>query len=168
MKIHMITYPMAKDQDGPGGFLDDYLLYLLARASAAASAQFHGELAARGIQVPTWRVLAVLSDGPTTVGRLAEAVMLKQATLSKALDRLERDHLVRRARTGRDRREVTISLAPEGEKLVRDLIPRARAHQEALLARYTSTERTALMTVLRDFLSMAEDEGLGLTSVSTD
>lgn len=152
---------MAKDHDTPadrsGGFLDDYLLYLLARASAAASGQFHAELAARGVAVSTWRVLAVLSDGPATVGRLAEAVMLKQATLSKALDRMERDALVLRSREGRDRREVTISLADEGAALVADLIPLALSHQEDLLARYSPDQRAALMTVLHDFLKSAEN-----------
>lgn len=156
MKIHVVVFFMARDQIQSNSFLDDYLLYLLARASAAASAQFHAELAARGVQVSTWRILAVLSDGPATVGRLADAVILKQATLSKALDRLERDALIIRERTGRDRRHVTISLAPKGADLVRDLIPRALAHQEELLDRYDPAERAALMTVLRDFLTMAE------------
>ncbi len=148
---------MAKDHaPSDGRFIDDYLLYLLARASALASSQFHAELAERGVSVPTWRVLAVLADGPATVGRLARAVMLKQATLSKAIDRMERDGLVTRERTGRDRREVTVSLTDAGSEMVGALIPAAAEHQEKLLTPYDAKQRDALMTVLRDFVEMAE------------
>ncbi|MEM7422919.1 MAG: MarR family transcriptional regulator [Pseudomonadota bacterium] len=141
------------------GFLDDYLLYLLARASAAASAQFHAELSDLGVAVPTWRIIAVLSDGSTTVGALAAAVMLKQATLSKALDRLERDGLVARERQGQDRRQVRIVLTPSGRALADTLIPRARAHQEQLLAPYSETQRAVLRDVLHDLLAMAGRNG---------
>lgn len=143
----------SESADAP--FLDGYLLYLLARASSVASSQFHAALARQGISVPTWRVLAVLSDGPATVGQLAEAVLLKQATLSKALDRLERDGLVRRQRRGADRRQVTVALTDAGAGLARDLIPQAMAHQQALLAPYDEGETQALIGVLKDFIAMA-------------
>ena len=54
-------------------FVDNYLLYLLARASNEVSAQFHARLKSHGLHVPEWRVLASLSDGDgMTVGELAD------------------------------------------------------------------------------------------------
>lgn len=137
-------------------FLDDYLLYRLARASAAVSDQFHAELADRGVSVATWRIIAVLSDGATTVNTLADAVMLKQATLSKALDRLERDSLITRSRSADDRRQVDVKLTIAGRALAADLIPRAREHQETLLAPYTPEQRETLNQVLEDLMDLAE------------
>lgn len=137
-------------------FLDDYLLYRLARASAAVSSQFHAELAERGVSVATWRIVAVLSDGPTTVNALAGAVMLKQATLSKALDRLERDSLIARARSRDDRRQVDVTLTIAGRALAADLIPRAKEHQDSLLASYTAEQRAVLNQVLQDLMELAE------------
>ena len=53
-------------------FVNDYLLYLLARASSEVSAQFHQRLKTHGLQVAEWRVLASLSDGDgMTIGELA-------------------------------------------------------------------------------------------------
>ena len=52
-------------------FVDDYLLYLLARASHVVSAEFHATLRRAGVAVPVWRVLATLSGSPgeTVTGR---------------------------------------------------------------------------------------------------
>jgi hypothetical protein len=68
MKSHIFT-PMNE----PARFVDDYLLYLLARASHAASAGFHARLKARGVAVSVWRVVATLHGAPEggTVGGLA-------------------------------------------------------------------------------------------------
>jgi len=73
----------------PDRFIDDYLLYLLARASAGISAQFHARLKTHGLQVPEWRVLASLSDGDgMTIGELATLALQRQPTMTKIIDRL--------------------------------------------------------------------------------
>ena len=54
-------------------FVDDYLLYLLARASTEVSGHFHKQLKQHGLQVAEWRGLATLSDGDgMTLGELAD------------------------------------------------------------------------------------------------
>lgn len=148
---------MAKDvPNRPGSFLDTYLLYLLARASAVASGQFHAELAARGVPVLTWRILAVLHDGPATVGQLATATLTKQATLSKALDRLERDGLIRRTRDANDRRQVMVEQTGKGAVWSIDLIERAKRHQDKLLWPCSPEERDVLINALNGVLELAE------------
>lgn len=141
-------------------FLDDYLLYLLARASSVASGQFHAELARQGIPVLTWRVLAALHDGPATVGTLAEATLTKQTTLSKALDRMERDGLVRRQRHATDRRQVRVESSGKGRLIAQRLIEKARTHQNDLLSGYAPEDRETLIRVLSGFLDRAEQAKL--------
>jgi DNA-binding MarR family transcriptional regulator len=138
-------------------FVDDYLLSLLARASHVVSAEFHARLRARGVGVPVWRVLATLSglpkDGGETVTGLAGACLLQQPTMTKVLDRMERDGLVRRHADARDRRVVRLTLTPRGEGMVADLLAAARAHEAEVLACHPPAEVEAIKSLLRDLIA---------------
>ncbi|WP_170979646.1 MarR family winged helix-turn-helix transcriptional regulator [Roseomonas sp. HF4] len=141
---------MDRQTDAPR-FVDDYLLSLLARASFVVSSEFHERLRARGVSVPVWRVLATLSGGAETVTALAEACLLQQPTMTKVLDRMERDGLVKRAQDRRDRRLVRIHLAPRGEAMVGDLLAAARAHEAEVVARHP--DAAAIKDLLRALIA---------------
>lgn len=145
MKSH-IFMPMSE----PARFVDDYLLYLLARASHAASAGFHARLKARGVAVPVWRVVATLHGAAEggTVGGLAEACLMQQPTMTKLLDRMAADGLVRRQRDGRQTR---IRLTPDGDRMAAALVAEAREHEAALLARHAAAA-PALKALLREII----------------
>ncbi|MGG5888796.1 MarR family winged helix-turn-helix transcriptional regulator [Falsiroseomonas sp. HC035] len=132
----------------PPPFVEDYLLALLARASHAASLDFHARLKARGVAVPAWRVLASLSGQPRPVGELAKICLMQQPTMSKLLDRMAADGLVQRARAGR---ETRIALTDQGQALSDELIAEARAHEAALLSRHAATA-PALKALLWDLI----------------
>ncbi len=140
-----------QEQNTTPRFVDDYLLSLLARASHVVSAEFHDRLRARGISVPVWRVLATLSGGPETVTMLAEACLLQQPTMTKVLDRMERDGLVTRQQDARDRRLVRVHLSPKGEALLNDLLAAARAHEAEVLARHP--DAAAIKDLLRALIA---------------
>jgi DNA-binding MarR family transcriptional regulator len=132
----------------PPRFVEDYLLSLLARASHAASSAFHARLKARGVAVPVWRVVATLHGAAQgeTVGALAAACLMQQPTMTKLLDRMTEDGLVERRREGRQTR---ILLTRAGGKLAAELIPEARKHEAALLARHADAA-PALKALLRE------------------
>ena len=134
-------------------FIDDYLLYLLARASHVASAQFHDRLAERGVAVPVWRVLAVLAgtDG-LTVGDLAKGVLYKQPTLTKVVDRMAADGLVERVPGEGDRRRVLVRSTAKGDALVAGLLTEAKEHERSILAAYAPAEARTLKQVLRTLI----------------
>ncbi len=136
---------------GPDRFLNDYLLYLLARASHAASAEFHARLKARGVKVPVWRVVATLHGVPRgeMVGTLAAACLMPQPTMTRLLDRMESQGLIRRQREGRHMR---ILLTEAGQALAETLIPEARRHEAELLARHGDAA-PVLKAVLRDLIA---------------
>jgi DNA-binding MarR family transcriptional regulator len=138
-------------QNAAPRFVDDYLLSLLARASFVVSSEFHERLRARGVSVPVWRVLAMLSGGPETVTTLAEACLLQQPTMTKVLDRMERDGLVKRQQDSRDRRLVRVHLAPKGEGMVGDLLAAARAHEAEVVARHP--DAAAIKDLLRALIA---------------
>lgn len=135
-------------------FVDDYLLYLMARASHAISSEFHTTLRKAGVSVPVWRVLATLSGSPgETVTGLAEACLLQQPTMTKLLDRMVRDGIVKRMPDQRDRRVVRIQMLPRGEQMVRDLLISAKAHESEVMARFPAVDRMQLKQLLRAMLT---------------
>lgn len=136
----------------PPRFVDDYLLSLLARASHVISSEFHARLRSRGVSVPVWRVLASLSGSAgETVSTLAAACLLLQPTMTKVLDRMERDGLVRRKQDTADRRLVRIHLTPRGEAMVADLLSAARQHEAEIVLRHPET--AAIKDLLRALIA---------------
>ncbi len=135
-------------------FIDDYLLYLLARASHVVSAEFHGVLRRAGVAVPVWRVLATLSGSPgETVSGLADTCLLQQPTMTKLLDRMVRDGLVKRLPDARDRRVVRIQMTPRGEAVVNDLLAAAKKHEAEVLARHPELDSMAIKDLLRGMIA---------------
>jgi len=135
-------------------FIDTYFLYLLARASHLMSASFHDQLRRRGVQVPVWRVLASLIGSPhgETVTGLAEVCLLRQPTMTKLLDRMVRDGLVRRDADARDRRVVRVLLTESGEAMAQDLLDVAQAHEREMLAKYPEADAVAVKALLRGLM----------------
>jgi DNA-binding MarR family transcriptional regulator len=145
---------MTKPQPDPARFIDDYLLYLMARASHALSVEFHAQLRQRGVSVPVWRVLASLvgSTGETVTG-LAEVCLLQQPTMTKLLDRMVRDGLVERTQDGRDRRVVRVSLTDRGAIMAQELVQSARLHEQDVMMRHPEAEAVVIKDLLREILA---------------
>ena len=131
-------------------FVDDYLLYLLARASSEVSAQFHVHLKAHGLQVPEWRVLASLSDSDSmTVGELAAHALQRQPTMTKIIDRMAESGLIERRQDEADRRKVRIFITGAGQRRVDDALADAKRHEREVLSDYLPAEARSLKSVLR-------------------
>ena len=106
---------------------------LLARASHVLSAGFSQQIKGHGISATAWRVLGALAerDG-LTMTELAELVLFKQPTLTKAVDRMERDQLVQRRTPQEDRRRTLVYLTERGRRAAAPLVVRARQHDAAV------------------------------------
>ena len=145
---------MVQAQATSDRFIDDYLLYLLARASHVVSAEFHNILRRASVAVPVWRVLATLAGSPgETVSGLADACLLQQPTMTKLLDRMVRDGLVKRLPDARDRRVVRIQMTPRGETVVNELLGHARKHEAEVLARHPELDTMAMKELLRSIIA---------------
>lgn len=132
-------------------FVDGYLLYMMAQASDAASSAFHAQLAAEGVPVATWRILACLyPDLGLNVGDLARRCLLKQPTLTRQLDRLCADGLTQRVHENRDRRGVLVSLTSKGLDKAKSLVTKASQHEAQILSAYSQSEIETFKTMLAD------------------
>lgn len=142
------------DQNPEQGFTSDYLLYLLAAASDAASAQFHAQVRDRGLKVPEWRVMACLAeqDGQM-ITRLAKIALYEQSRLTRIIEKMEEKGLVRRSPDSQDGRRVRVFLNAPAREMALDLIRQARAHEQELLdvIRNTGADRIkpTLKTLIR-------------------
>ncbi len=107
-----------------------------------------------------WRVLATLegSDG-CSLGEVAEAVLFKQPTITKLIDRMERDGLVKRLPSTGDRRRIRIIMTDRGHKLVGELLAKAKRHEAACLGSYAPAEIENLKRILRDLLRRSAPSG---------
>lgn len=155
------SVPAASPRPAAGTrFIDGYLAYLLARASHQVSREFHRELKPYGLTVIEWRVLATLegSDG-CSLGEVAEAVLFKQPTITKLIDRMERDGWVRRLPGTGDRRRIRIVMTDRGHRVVGELLAKAKQHEAVCLGSYTPAEIENLKRILRDLLRRSAPTG---------
>jgi len=130
--------------------LDDYLPYLVNRVGVRLVEAFTRELAPHGITLPMWRVLAVLAEaGARRQIDLAALTSIDPSTLSRLAAALQRRGLITRARSTESLRELRIDLTPRGRAIVRAVIPRALAHEDAAVRDLSARERDALKALLR-------------------
>ena len=140
------------------GFVEDYLLYLLARASHQVSRRFHKRVNAAGLKVPEWRVLASLMDvDGRTVGDLARITLYQQPTLTKVLDRMARQGWIERRADTQDGRRVRVHITAAGQKLTRGLVREARAHESEILQGYSARAAEDLKAALKTLIERSSD-----------
>jgi DNA-binding MarR family transcriptional regulator len=149
--------------------LDDYLPYLVNRVGAALVARFTRDaLAAHGLSIDMWRVLAALADnGGQRQIDLAGATSIEASTLSRIVSRLVRRGLVSRSRSATSSREVVVALSPKGRMLVRKLIPTALELEETAVTGISSADLVRFKKTLRTtFYNLAGARGGASTTRS--
>lgn len=146
--------PSSPNPESAGSFLEDYLLFLLAAASASASAGFHTIVRQHGLRVPEWRVLACLHDRDgQMVTRLAALALMEQSAMTRVVERMEERGLVRRRSDSRDRRRVRVFLSDEGRALLGPLLLLAREQEAQVMQSLPPDQRAALKPMLASLLS---------------
>ena len=136
------------------GFVDDYLAYLLARASHLISSEFHAVVEASGLSLMEWRVMASLSGKDAlSVGELADIVLAKQPTVTKLVGRMEDAGWVKRCDAAHDKRQSLVSLTPAGRRKVKPLLAQAQAHEAQVMADMGTAEVVQLKQALERLIS---------------
>jgi len=141
--------------------LADYLPYLLNRIGPPLEDGFAAPLAAAGVSLQMWRVLAVLHEyGDQSVGDLSALTSIRLSTLSRLVGRMARRGLVARRRDGGDARAVIVGLRKAGAATAERLIPDALAYERRLTSGLTAAEIATLKRLLvRVYDGMAPEAG---------
>lgn len=133
---------------------DNSIGYLVTQAQRLMHRGLGERLQQHGVSVAQWTVLVMLweVDG-LTQRELSERVAVDTATLSRTLDRMERDGLAVRKRSAADRRQVHIHLTGRGAGLWRELVPEAETMLERALEGFSANEEEALRGLLKKLIT---------------
>ncbi len=105
-----------------------------------------------------WAIMELCYRGEAnTPSGLSKVIPIDTAAISRHLDRLKDKGLVRRRRSARDRRSITVTLTDEGRALGPVLALRVKANNEKFLKGITEDEEAAFLDIVSKMLRSAED-----------
>lgn len=133
--------------------LTNFAPYLMNRIMGRYNAGFRDEMAAMGLTTPKARALAVLSvvEGPL-IRELAVYTVVEQSTLSRALDQLQTEGLIRREADAADSRAVRVFITRAGREMFEALWPHMAQGQANMFRGIPEAERRAFVATLQKML----------------
>lgn len=133
--------------------LTSYAPYLMNRIMGRYNASLRAEMAQLGLTTPKMRALAVLSviEAPT-IRDLAVYAVVEPSTLSRALDQLAADGLIRREDDPADSRATRVVLTDAGRTAFELLWPRMADSYARMFRAIPEDERRAFVGTLHKML----------------
>lgn len=126
------------------------LWVVLARAYGALASYVEASIAAEGLCLSDFMVLEVLlHKGPMTISAIGEKVLLANASMTSAVDRLEERSFVERLSSQDDRRIRIVALTREGRSFISGLYARHARDIEAVISVLTPQEQVHTRTTLK-------------------
>ena len=140
---------------GPLAFkLDRHIFYLFGQIYGRRDRQLAKSLRAFRLSVPQWRVMAALVDlGSCTINRLSELTVVDRTTLSRTLDRMERNGLVARKRVEADKRSYEMRLTAGGRAMFRRIWPVMSYHNARAIAGVSPKELAQLKQIIAKMIA---------------
>lgn len=134
--------------------LTNYAPYLMNRIMGRYNASLRDEMAGLGLTTPKMRALAVLSviEGPL-IRELSVYSVVEQSTLSRALDQLAADGLIRREADASDSRATRVFITETGRTHFETLWPRMAEAHERMFRGIPPEERRAFVGTLQKMLA---------------
>lgn len=104
--------------------LDDCVAFITSKSAKIMMDAFNKRLVPLGVTRVQWIALYYLGmrDGMNQK-ELGEKIDIKEATVARLIDRMERDDLVMRQKDMKDRRITNIILTKNGKRLRQELLP---------------------------------------------
>jgi DNA-binding MarR family transcriptional regulator len=134
--------------------LSNFAPYLMNRIMGRYNASLRAEMAGLGLTTPKMRALAVLSviDGPL-IRDLAVYAVVEQSTLSRALDQLAAEGLIRREPDAEDSRGTRLFATDAGRAAFERLWPHMAAAHARMFRGIPEDERRAFVATLQRMLA---------------
>jgi DNA-binding MarR family transcriptional regulator len=134
--------------------LANFAPYLMNRIMGRYNASMRDEMAGLGLTTPKMRALAVLSvvEGPL-IRELAVYAVVEQSTLSRALEQLAAEGLIRREPDAEDSRGTRVFLTEAGREAFDRLWPHMAAAYARMFRGIPAPERRAFVGTLQKMLA---------------
>ena len=128
---------------------EQFLPYLFNRVTNKTNITMGDFITQLNFTVPQWRVIAVLNAfGELSVGELADQAVVRQSTLSRVVDQLEKQGLVRRKTFAKNKRVVHVNLTEKGGDMFEKMYPSALAIHFLMTSALTKNELKSLYSIL--------------------
>lgn len=152
-------HPIHSDDDQQqteGGFVDDYLDYLLTTAAHRLQNRFQGVLDKTGRRNTEWRVLAVLSDcAGVSFETILRRTLIDAQALRALLKDMEGDDLISSQVWDY---EEEYFLTNRGQSTVVNLLAAAKSHEVDAMGNCSADEARSLKQILKKLISSLEHE----------
>ena len=126
------------------------LWLVLARAYGSMVDYIEGSIVAQGLGLSDFMVLEVLlHKGPLTISAIGDKVLLASASMTSAIDRLEKRDLVRRKTCDSDRRIRFVELTDCGKSFIEEIYARHEKDLEAVIGEVSDEERSVIYEGLK-------------------
>jgi MarR family transcriptional regulator, 2-MHQ and catechol-resistance regulon repressor len=126
------------------------LWLVLARAYGSVVNYIEGSFVSQGLGLSDFMVLEVLlHKGPLTISAIGEKVLLASASMTSAIDRLEKRGLVRRKTCDSDRRIRFVELTDCGKAFIEEIYARHEKDLEAVISVLEDEERRVIYDGLK-------------------
>jgi MarR family transcriptional regulator, 2-MHQ and catechol-resistance regulon repressor len=126
------------------------LWLVLARAYHSIGEYIEGSITAQGLILSDFMVLEVLlHKGPLTISVIGEKVLLASASMTTAIDRLEKRGLVQRRSCNSDRRIRLVELTGEGRGFIEEIYARHEKDLERIAEGLSEAERRTMYEGLK-------------------
>lgn len=136
----------AADEPRSSGFVNDYLDYLLAKATDNFERGFQLHLDRRNVGKYEWRTLVTLNDyDGISLDKLADIVLLEHKEFEQLLQEMIERKLIKTQGSG----EPLYVLTPSGEEEVTHLLAAAKAHEVDSMGTFTLEESLILKSLLK-------------------
>ena len=133
--------------------------FWVTRLARAMECDFENRLEAHGVTRATCAILSAIShDKKKTPAALASFVGIDGAAITRHLDRCEKQGLVVREHSTKDRRSVNLKLTRKGSRLVPKLVAASKATNAKFLDGLSRPEREGLQRIIRKMLSNGDVE----------
>lgn len=127
-----------------------HLWLVLARAYGSIAHYVEQTIVAQGLCLTDFMVLeALLHKGPLTISAIGDKVLLASASMTSAIDRLEKRAFAQRTFCGSDRRIRLIELTPAGRAFIVKLYAQHEQDLELITIGLTAAERKGLHAALK-------------------
>ncbi len=138
------------EKDRPRPRLADFLPYLLSVTSNAVSGRIAEVYRNRfELNIPEWRVMAVLGDAATLTQReLTAATLMDKVAVNRACKVREKRGLVAREPNARDGRSHHLELTEAGRAMHGRIMPLALEMERQLFETFTAQERESFRSLL--------------------
>lgn len=90
----------------------------------------------------------LLEKGDMTIGELSNKMDLAFSSTTNLIDRMEKNHLVKRIRDEKDRRIVRIHLLEEGIRIIEEVIEKRQLYLNEVLQNFNDKEINTLQSSL--------------------